>query len=60
MTELKPCPFCGAKGVLRMSRFLWSKKEYRCECPLCNSISLSWNYDIDIAIKIWNTRVEPK
>lgn len=51
--EVKPCPFCGGKAVVRIlqrSRYV--------ECKSCYALSGCYA-DIDKAIEVWNRRQEP-
>ena len=60
--KLKPCPFCGGKGVL-----VWIDHKYYVTCDTCTCRTAS--HDIGVryykdaiaeAVDAWNTRVTPK
>ena len=49
--EIKPCPFCGAKGVIESTKvgYYWIRcKEYCCQ--------MYGEWDKSEAIRIWNKR----
>jgi len=48
---LKPCPFCGGKGI-------WPTDKSRGQCLACGALG-PFNYDPAKAIAHWNTRVPP-
>ena len=57
MSELKPCPFCGSKGVLNQKECVgtWIVE---CSNQTCfASYMIGWDYDSPLeAVKAWNTR----
>ena len=62
MTELKPCPFCGGKAVLRHNyRGILQYSFIQCEnyeCGICGkeyAIGAAYSAD-DFAIEFWNRR----
>jgi Lar family restriction alleviation protein len=57
MTELKPCPFCGSKAILK-DRFLQgvaNRKSYWIMCSKCQSRIQDRNSEIK-AVSFWNRR----
>lgn len=64
MNTLKPCPFCGWRGIT-ISWHIWSnmdggetQKNYRVECDGCGCTS---PYDLpsyESAVEYWNKRYE--
>ena len=52
--ELKPCPFCGRKAILRRD----SHGCYiGCENGMCSVLPTTWYYDTEEeAIEAWNRR----
>ena len=60
MSELKPCPFCRNKAILREKEGLgtWIVECSNGRCPA--SYMIGWDYDTQIeAIEAWNKRYEP-
>ena len=55
MTELKPCPFCGAQNARVKSSGRWGWF-VSCQCAAVGPSSESRQE----AIERWNTRVEPR
>lgn len=58
MDKLKPCPFCGSKGVIHRNNAL---ETYVVECTNHScpaSYMIGWDYDTtQEAIESWNRRV---
>lgn len=75
MTEIKPCPFCGADGDIYQHEykvtyavphptlddyFKWvSKYEWVADCSNCNCVVGEHFNNEEDAIKAWNRRVAP-
>ena len=59
MTELKPCPFCGAKAEVRQKRALntWIVECSNLLCPASYMIGMDYDTE-DEAIEVWNRRAE--
>jgi len=58
MPELKPCPFCGNKPVVRKYWWFWSNKVFDVECKLCGC---EVGNDLDteeVVINRWNVRAK--
>lgn len=54
MEELKPCPFCGGRGIVEMDEcWYW---EYRACCSNC-TVDLGHFETKEEAIAKWNRRV---
>lgn len=51
MDKLKPCPFCGGKGILQK----WHTMENNICCEDC-SASTEQSTVLESAIEYWNTR----
>lgn len=52
--ELKPCPFCGGRAILRRDS---SGCYVKCNNGMCKVMSTTWYYDKeDEAITAWNRR----
>lgn len=66
MTELKPCPFCGGKSMIKTSVAILNPKcaTAMCYCEKCNASGKLFednNHDgtfIYEAIEAWNRRIE--
>ena len=64
MTELKPCPFCGARedDVDEPLHVWWCQEldgEYQVECERCGAnTGLRNRYIREEAIEAWNRRVD--
>ena len=63
-TELKPCPFCGGKAVIRNNAFrvlvharvdIWCK---RCGVRTMEYKGIDWDDTHRLAIEAWNRRAE--
>lgn len=54
MSELKPCPFCGARGSVEEEGPIGG---YAARCGNCGSQTPIY-LRADLAIKAWNTRAE--
>lgn len=55
--DLKPCPFCSGKAVMRK---IINSGEYVCSCELCNATPAPWGQNSEEeAANIWNTRKKP-
>lgn len=66
MTELKPCPFCGGKAMIKTSVAILNPKcaTAMCYCEKCNASGKLFednNHDgtfIYEAIEAWNRRID--
>lgn len=57
MAELKPCPFCGAKGILERHRNFKGKSVYQVCCPSTYvQVKTIWFYTEKEAVEAWNRR----
>ena len=56
MAELKPCPFCGEKGILKRKEIL-GRHYYKVECLDCFAATFS-ELTREEAIEAWNRRVD--
>jgi len=56
MTELKSCPFCGAKAVLEENHGLYTISCQNYECIVC--VYTLYVSDKTKAIEAWNRRVK--
>jgi len=54
-SELKPCPFCGGFGGLRLQKYKFLTETHWIRCQLCGTESAPKATEED-AIKAWNTR----
>ena len=53
MSDLKPCPFCGARGFVEMDEsWYW---EYHAYCIKCSATLGHFDTESE-AIEAWNTR----
>lgn len=61
MTELKPCPFCGARAALTKRPHTPTGTEYTptCTVPKCAGRLYKKWLDENDAIAAWNRRAEP-
>ena len=60
--ELKPCPFCGSKGVIIPIYDTW-RGEYRgyIVCSMCGARTREYaDYEVDDAINAWNRRTNER
>ena len=61
--ELKPCPFCGGKAILRNVDDAWDSSVY-VECQACGASTKMWPYVFEFeepgavsrAVHNWNKR----
>lgn len=54
--RLKPCPFCGSKPKLRVTRSI-NFDTYIVNCRKCEvKPSTAWHTNIKYAVKAWNKR----
>ena len=55
-TELKTCPFCGGKAVMKHVRQIWEPREsYWAACQSCHMSGKHYRTEAE-AIEAWNTR----
>ena len=59
MNELKPCRFCGGKGILRMQNADYIPDMYAVECHSCKYIT-DFYTNSEKAIEAWNKHAEVK
>ena len=56
MAELKPCPFCGKRGILKRKE-IFGRPYYKVECLDCFAATFS-EPTREEAIEAWNRRVD--
>ena len=55
--QLKPCPFCGGKAIVRHSSLLRWCNEWAVECLVCSTIQgHEYKSTAEEAVSMWNTR----
>lgn len=57
-TDLKPCPFCGAKNVLDLT-LVGDRDSYVVRCFACHADGPPADTRVE-AMQAWNTRAEPE
>lgn len=60
--ELKPCPFCGEKAIMKIEKHIPSGYDYTptCRNPSCaGRLTKKWTNEA-VAIEAWNSRAERK
>lgn len=57
MTELKPCPCCGAPGKLKSVKAYVGFMRGWVGCPACG-LYIHWAHDPEGSIAKWNRRVD--
>lgn len=60
MSDLKPCPFCGGKGVMFTHNYPQLCPTYGVVCELCGTQGPQFFYKEEDAAKYWNHRTEDK
>ena len=58
--ELKPCPFCGEKAIMKIEKHIPSGYDYTptCRNPSCaGRLTKKWTNEA-VAIEAWNSRAE--
>lgn len=63
--NIKPCPFCGGTGELRDGgndepEMGGPFEFWLCGCDKCDVWRCDLNGDKEVAVKLWNTRVQDK
>ena len=63
MAELKPCPFCGGNALLVEHEFdvadgIGTEKNYGVRCLHCYAQSYQFCETKEIAISLWNERID--
>lgn len=56
--ELKPCPFCGGKAIMKITPHIPKGNDYTPQCKdpsCCGRITKKWQ-DRDVAVYAWNRR----
>jgi len=58
MEELKPCPFCGGRAVMKTGAVRFHVVTHYVRCEKCGSTQWSGKYKRtkEEAISVWNTR----
>lgn len=54
--ELKPCPFCGMKGLRLSRKSVYGKPQYFVTCHRCH-VTMTWYREEDV-VTVWNRRVD--
>ena len=60
MAELKPCPFCGKKAIMKITQHIPRGFDYTPQCTdasCCGRITKKWQ-DREVAEYAWNRRAE--
>jgi hypothetical protein len=57
--ELLPCPFCGSDGFVHFHEGDNGPDWWSVDCTEC-SCSIGYEWDVNEAIRLWNTRVTPQ
>lgn len=58
--ELKPCPFCGGRAIMKIQKHIPNGYDYTptCQDPSCaGRLTKKWINEAD-AIKAWNKRAD--